>query len=81
MSLHIDNEETHRLAKRLAKMTGQTITAAVTQALQERLRQIRRKGMAERLLRIGKECAPLFKEPYKSVDHGELLYDEKGLPK
>jgi len=32
-------------------------------------------------LAIGKECAPLFREPYLFIDHGELLYDEKGLPK
>jgi hypothetical protein len=37
-------------------------------------------GLAERLLRIGKECAPHLKEPYRSVDHGELLYGEDGIP-
>jgi antitoxin VapB len=60
------------------------MTAAVDKAVQERLERVRRnkKGnLAERLLQIGRECAPLWKEPYKSMDHGELLYDEKGLPK
>jgi antitoxin VapB len=38
-------------------------------------------SLAKRLLDIAKECAPLFKEPYRSTDHGDLLYDEKGLPK
>jgi hypothetical protein len=33
--------------------------------------------MAERILKIGRECAAHFKEPYKSIDHGELLYDEE----
>ena len=37
--------------------------------------------LPERLLKIGRECAPLWKEPYRSADHGELLYDDKGLPK
>ena len=38
-------------------------------------------GIAERLLKIGKECAPLWKEPFRSIEHGDLLYDENGLPK
>ena len=59
------------------------MTAAVDKAVRERLERVRYKkgGLAERLLQIGRECAPLWKEPYKSMDHGDLLYDEKGLPK
>jgi antitoxin VapB len=30
---------------------------------------------------MGRECAPLFVEPYRSIEHGDLLYDEKGLPR
>jgi antitoxin VapB len=37
-------------------------------------------GLAERLLRIGEECAADLEEPYRSVDHGELLYGEDGIP-
>ncbi len=37
-------------------------------------------GLAGELLRIGKECAAHINEPLRSVDHGDLLYDEKGLP-
>jgi antitoxin VapB len=60
------------------------MTLAVSKALRERLERVKRDsraGLAERLLKIGKECAAHIKEPYKSIDHGELLYDEKGLPK
>ena len=84
MSLNIKNETTHRLVRELARVTGESMTAAVDKAVQERLERVRRnkKGnLVERLLQIGKECAPLWKEPYKSMDHGDLLYDEKGLPK
>jgi len=84
MSLNIKNEKTHRLVRELARATGESMTAAVDKAVQERLERVRRgkKGnLAERLLQIGRECAPLWKEPYKSMDHGDLLYDEKGLPK
>jgi antitoxin VapB len=61
------------------------VTVAVGKAVEERLQRVRatkKKGeLAARLLEIGRECSALFKEPYRSIDHGELLYDEKGLPK
>jgi len=38
-------------------------------------------GLSSLLLAIGKESAPLFKEPYRSTDHADLLYGEDGLPK
>ncbi|MGC1373293.1 MAG: type II toxin-antitoxin system VapB family antitoxin [Candidatus Sulfotelmatobacter sp.] len=84
MSLNIKNENTHRLVRQLARLTGESMTAAVEQAVRERLDRVRRlqpEGMAERLLKIGTECAAHLKEPYRSIDHGELLYVEKGLPK
>jgi len=84
MGMSIKNKETERLAKVLAEATGENITGAITEALRERLERVRNErgdGLAARLLKIGKGCATHLKEPYRSVDHGELLYDEKGLPK
>jgi antitoxin VapB len=84
MGLNIKNEETHRLVEELAKLTGESMTAAVREAVRERLERVRRaKGMslADRLIAIGKDCAAHLKEPFRSVDHGELLYDERGLPR
>ncbi len=84
MSLNIKNEKTHRLVRDLARATGESMTAAVDRAVRERLQRVRRdkKGnLAERLLQIGQECAAHMKEPFLSIDHGEMLYDEKGLPK
>ena len=60
------------------------MTEAVTEALRERLDRVRRErasGLADRLLAIGKNCAARLKEPYRSADHGDLLYDADGLPK
>jgi antitoxin VapB len=85
MAMNIKNPETERLAHELAKVTGESLTAAITEALRERLaRERKRRGdpdFVERWVAIGKECAPLWKEPYRSTEHGDLLYDEKGLPK
>lgn len=82
MSLNIKDPEAHRLAKAVAKETGETMTRAVTQALRERLERLqKRKGKAtfEELMAIADSCAALVKRPY--LDHAELLYDEHGLPK
>ncbi len=84
MSLNIKNPEAHRLAQELAALTGESMTAAVTKALRERvdrLRQERGERLADRLLTIGRDCASHLKEPFRSMDHGELLYGEDGLPR
>jgi antitoxin VapB len=86
MSLNIKNEETCRLVQELAQLTGESLTAAVTGAVKEKLekersQQQRTPGLAERLMEIARDTAPRFKEPWKSIDHGDLLYDEMGLPK
>jgi len=83
MGLNIKNAETHRLVQELAGLTGESMTAAVTEAVRERLDRVRRErgiSLADRLLEIGKECAAHLKEPFRSIDHGDLLYDERGLP-
>ena len=67
MALNIKNEETQKLAKELAKLTGESMTAAVTEALRERLDRVRGEhgvGLADRLLKIGKDCAAHLREPF-----------------
>jgi len=84
MGMNIKNEETYRLTKQLAKLTGESLTAAITEAVRERLHRLRleRDGdLRQRLLAIGRDCAAHLKEPYRTIDHAELLYDEQGLPK
>ena len=82
MSLNIKNEEAHALATRLAKATGESLTEAVTVALRERLARIEAPEALEReLLELGQDCAWRLKEPWRSADHADLLYDEIGLPK
>jgi antitoxin VapB len=84
MGLNIKNDETYRLVEELAKLTGETLTGAVTQAVRERLDRLNRQRgarLADRLLLIGKDCAARLKDPFRSADHGDLLYDERGLPR
>jgi antitoxin VapB len=84
MSLNIKNRDAHKLARQLARLTGESLTEAVTEAVRERLKRVQDKHAAklsDRLLEIGRDCAARLKEPFRSADHGDLLYDEKGLPK
>ena len=84
LSLSIKNDETHRLAHPLADLTGESLTTAVTEAVRERLDGVRRERKmdpASRLLKIGEDCAARLQQPFRSADHGELLYDERGLPR
>ena len=83
MSLNIKSAETHQLVQELAALTGETQTRAVTVAVRERLERVRHQhevGLADRRLAIGRDTAPRLREPYRSSDHGDLLYDERGLP-
>lgn len=85
MSLNIKNEEACQLAGELARLTGETKTGAITVALRERLaREKRRRDVDARvkeLHAIGQRCAKLMGEGASSLEHGDLLYDERGLPK
>ena len=82
MSLNIKDPEAHRLAQLIARATGETMTRVVTEALRERLDKIERRSarasVAE-LLAIADRAAARLKRPY--LDHAELLYDDRGLPK
>ena len=83
MALSIKDPEADRLAREVAKATGESLTAAVIQSLRERLARIRRpRGprLSEELLKIGQRCARLSAQDQRSAD--EIIgYDEQGLPR
>ena len=84
MGMNIKSDEAQKLAHELSELTGESLTAAVTEAVRERLERLKSAqgaSLADRLLRIGKECAAHLKEPFRSADHGDILYDERGLPR
>lgn len=82
MALSLKHPEADRLARELARETGEGLTEAVIVALRERLertRRSRRPGLAAEILRIGVECAALPILDSRSPD--EILgYDADGLP-
>lgn len=84
MPLSIKDPKADRLARELARLTGETITEAVTIALQERLQRVtaRRRGrsLADELDEIARRCAALPVLDTRTPD--EIIgYDEHGLPR
>jgi antitoxin VapB len=83
MSLNVKNPEAHELARELAELTGESMSSAVTIAVRERRDRVladRSGGLAQRMLEIGRDCAERLPEKLRRIEHGELLYDEDGLP-
>ena len=83
MPLNIKDIETCALAKRLASLTGESLTQAVKTAVQERLAQVektRRAGrLADELDHIALHCAGLPRRDKRSAEQ-IIGYDECGLP-
>jgi antitoxin VapB len=78
-----EERRSHKLATELAGLTGESLTAAVTLALQERLARERRRWrpdqVAARLMRIGRQYSALA-DSGRGPD--EILgYDDQGLPR
>jgi antitoxin VapB len=81
--LNIKSPEADALVAELTRLTGESKTGAVIVALRERLerahRERERQRLSSDLLAIGKRCATRGR--HATTDHGELLYDEAGLPR
>lgn len=84
MQLNIKSNDAYRMASRLAELTGESLTAAVTTALRERLeREEQSRDREERKRRI-REIALEIRAHLPAdmtSDHSWLYDDETGLPK
>lgn len=82
MALNIKSETADRLVEELANLTGESKTQAVIQSVRERLERETRLRAAESLsaemMEIGRRCAAHSRDDIPP--HGDLLYDERGLP-
>jgi antitoxin VapB len=87
VAMNIKNEGTEKLTRRLASLTGESMTTAITVAVRERLERLEAgdaqdsvEDRAAHILLIGREIAPRLCGPLANGDHGDLLYDDRGLP-
>lgn len=84
MALSIKGEKADRLARELARRTGESLTEAVTRALEERLKRVAPRQRDEKLLaRLNEIALTIARMPEldpRSAD--EIIgYDEHGLPR
>jgi antitoxin VapB len=80
MPLSIKDPETERLARDLARRTGESITVATRKALQERLRRVRGAERKSLLLADRRRCAELPVLDPRTPE--EIIgYDDRGLPR
>ena len=84
MALSLKDPETDRLAREVARLTGESLTEAVRTALAERLERERlrrgrsKRSLAERLNEIALRCAARPELDSRSAD--EIIgYDENGM--
>lgn len=83
MPISIKNDEAERLARKLAELTGETITGAVQTALAERYDRLKRsrskRSLATELTEIAQRCAA--RPNLSSLSDDDILgYDEAGVP-
>lgn len=79
MALNLKNVEADRLARELARLTGETITEAIVVALRQRLERERSPGgRAARLRRLVTEIGAIPVVDDRAPDD-ILGYDERGL--
>jgi antitoxin VapB len=84
MALSIKNSETERLARQVARETGESLTEAIESALRERLQRLKQR-------RHGRILNDKLEDILRRVDNlptrdtrpdAEILgYDEQGLPR
>ncbi len=80
MQINIKSDAARALADEITKRTGETITEAVTEALKQRLKRLTLNERLARIDQLTKDISSRMEEPWKSMDHGDLLYDENGMP-
>ena len=88
MALHINDAETDRLARDLARETGESLTEAVSRAVKERLDRVKTKQEAddERFLadieKILSGVRPRWRRGKKTGrEMIDEMYDDHGLPR
>ncbi len=83
MALNIKDRETDRLARELAKTTGESLTVAIQRSLKERLEKEqsrkRQTALGREIMAISRRAAKLPRLTDRTPD--EIIgYDKHGLP-
>lgn len=82
MAFNIKDEQAVMRLREIAEIEGTSMSAAASEAIEEKLARVRRPGAASRILALAEEIRrqPGFK-PRSDQDTDAEMYDELGLPK
>lgn len=84
MALSIQNKKTEELAREVAAQSGETITQAITRALEERLERMRGRrtavDTAAEIIKISRRCSRLPNRDTR-IPEEILGYDSIGVPR
>jgi antitoxin VapB len=83
MGISIKNEQTERLARALARETGESLTTAIRRALEERLKRVEgRRSPADKLALAHAVLRRVDAGPVRAARPADEIigYDERGLP-
>ena len=80
VQLNIKNTEVVELVAELAKAAGISRTEIVLEALRALKRERDSESIYARALEICRDTAPRLPDTQLSLAHGDLLYDDYGLP-
>jgi len=84
-ALNIKNEEAYRLVRELAELRGESMTQVIIEIAREAIEREQGRAIREDRtaywLAKGKEIRSRASDEWLNLDHGDMLYDEHGLPK
>ncbi|WP_162266125.1 type II toxin-antitoxin system VapB family antitoxin [Leptospira alstonii] len=84
MTLSIKDPETDRLARKLSILTGETLAETITNSLKERLERMEHNlnvhSSLDEIYEISRRFREKIQQSISSLDHGDELYNEDGMP-
>ena len=78
--MNIKNDEAYAIAAEFAARDHVSMTRVVLEALRDWKRKHDSEGIYARALEICRDTAPRLPDTQLSLAHGDLLYDDYGLP-
>ena len=80
MALNIKDQSVHEAVKKIAQITGESQAQAVAAAVNERLARLEKVSERFEDSPAGRKTADRMPPESSRLDHGALLYDDRGLP-
>ena len=81
VQLNIKSAEARELALELAALKGTSVTQAVIDALKAHKHELSKEERMRKIQELVEQMRGRWTEEELAMEHGDLLYDEMGLPR